>query len=329
MSVRDAYPIGKTTVRLLRQMGPWKKLFIPGVLMTSGVYLLFSLLLAGFYGDAAAAILAGETRRLAVLAVYYALPLAGILAFSSMARYMTRTAVAEATADLRSRAIRQLLAAPLDSGLADHSGIKTSLLINDVPAAMECLNRVMSRPLESLVRGAGSFLYVAWLDERIALAALAFSFLGLLYSVPFAHAMRRAGDRVQEAMAQSTRRLKDLLGGVVVARTYATGDAMRERFETQVDIAKQEGLKRARISAALAMFNNGYSGLGDAAVLLVAGSLALAGRHDVPTFVRLVQMTPGILHMFSMSRALSELMGSLSGAQRVFEVLDRPAEDVL
>ncbi|HEY5466843.1 MAG TPA: ABC transporter ATP-binding protein [Clostridia bacterium] len=321
-----AYPILQPSLRLLRQMGPWKRMFVPGVVMSASVQLMFSLLLAGFYGDATAAILAGTTERLAFMALVYAVPLTGILSLTAVSHYLIRTSVARATADLRSQVVRHLLAAPLEAGLADHSGIKTSLLINDVPAAMESLSRAVSRPLESLIRGLGSFIYVAWIDERIALVALAVSSLGILYSLPFARAMRRAGDRVQAAMAASTVHLNDLLGGVVAARVYGMGDSMRGPFDGQVDIARREGLRRARISAALAMFNNGYSGLSQAALLFVSGSLAIAGRYDAPTFIRVVQMAPGIYGMFAFSRWLSDLMGSLSGAQRVWGALDRPAE---
>jgi len=127
-------------------------------------------------------------------------------------------------------------------------------------------------------------------------------------------------------MAVSTSRLKDLLGGVVTARTYGMGDSMRAGFDRQVDIAQRAGIRRARLSALLAMFNNGYSGLGGLAILAVTGVMALHGGYDAPAYVRLIQMAPGVLGTFAFSRSLSELMGSLSGAVRVFAALDRPME---
>ena len=327
--IREAYPILRTTVRLFRMTGPWKWMLAPGILLTSAVQLGLTLLLAMLYGAAAEIILSGQPdvpARLFRLAAWYVLPLLGILSLSVLGHYWTRTAVARSTADLRSRTVRHLLAAPLEAGMTDHSGVKTSLLVNDAQAAMDCLNRVLSRPLGGLLRGLGCFLYVLPIDWRVACAAMGLSLIGMAYSVPFAHSMRRAGDRVQEAMAMSTSRLKDLLGGVVTARTYGMGESMRAAFGRYVDEARRAGLRRARLSAALAMCNNAFGGLGRLALLVVAGTLAIRGSYDAPTFVRLVQMAPGVLYIFSFSRSLSELMGSLSGATRVFTVLDRPVE---
>ncbi len=327
--VRETYPILRTTARLFRMTGPWKRLLVPGVLLTSFVRLGLTILLALLYGAAAEIILSGQEdvpARLIRLTVWYVPPLLGILSMAALGHYWTRTAVARATADLRSRTVRHLLAAPLEAGMADHSGVKTSLLVNDVQAAMDCLNRVLSRPLDGVLRGIGCFVYVLPIDWRVACAALGLSLIGLAYSFPFAYSMRKAGDRVQEAMAMSTSRLKDLLGGVVTARTYGMGDSMRSTFNRYVDEARRAGLRRARLSAALAMCNNAYSGLGGLALLTVAGVLAIRGSYDAPTFVRLVQMAPGVLYIFAFSRSLSELMGSLSGATRVFTALDRPVE---
>jgi ABC-type multidrug transport system fused ATPase/permease subunit len=199
--VRETYPILRTTARLFRMTGPWKRLLVPGVLLTSFVRLGLTLLLALLYGAAAEIILSGQEdvpARLIRLAVWYVPPLLGILSIAALGHYWTRTAVARATADLRSRTVRHLLAAPLEAGMADHSGVKTSLLVNDVQAAMDCLNRVLSRPLDGVLRGIGCFIYVLPIDWRVACAALGLSLIGLAYSFPFAYSMRKAGDRVQE-----------------------------------------------------------------------------------------------------------------------------------
>ena len=172
-NMRETYPILRTTVRLFRMTGPWKRLLIPGVLLSSFVRLGLTLLLAMLYGDATRIILSSQPDvpvRLFRIAAWYVPPLIGILSMSALGHYWTRTAVARATADLRSEAVRHLLAAPLEVGMADHSGVKTSLLVNDVQAAMESLNRVLSHPLDGVLRGLGCFLYVLPIDWRVACA---------------------------------------------------------------------------------------------------------------------------------------------------------------
>ena len=319
-------PILQPTLRLLRQMGPWRSRFVPGILMAASVQLFFSLALASFYGQATRLILDDDLTRLPLIALFYLGPLALIAGLSAFAHVLVQTSVIEATADLRSRTVRHILRQPLAAGLSGHSGNRAALVIQDVPTAMDCLQRASARPLQSILRGAGSLVYVALVDWRIALAAFLISIFGFAYSMPFAWAMRKAGDRVQAAMAAATVRLKDLLSGVVTVRICGRREHMQKQFEEQVVEAEQAGLRRARLSAWLAAFNNAYGGWSKAAMILVIGLLALGGTYDAPTFVRLLQVTPGIYYMFTFNRWLADLMGSLAGAQRVFDALDTETE---
>lgn len=313
----------KTLYAIMRPHRAW---FLPGVVLASGLDLMRALLAAYLFGGATQAIERGEFQTLLfvlMMSFVFMLAIAGVEAVSG---YFLDVSLAKASASLRGDVFCALLRAPLGAASGEHSGVKLSYLINDAPTAMASLRQTFVVPLSCLFMGVGGLTYLTRLDARLALLTVGMGLFSLVYSVLFAKGMRTSGDRVQEALANSGSRLKDMLDGMTTSRMFRLGAKAQSSFEDAAKDAKQAGLTRAWLSAALGGINNFNFYFGAKIIVFVGGLLLFGGALSLADLMRASQMAGEVAGMFAFARLLAEVQGSMAGAQRVFDVMDRPCE---
>lgn len=312
--------------RLYTVMRPYRLQFWTGVLISSALGLLQAILFAYMFGNATQAIIKGDGDQVFFVltkSLIFFLIITLLYAFSG---YLLDVANAKATADLRAGIFVKLLLVPLEASVNEHSGIKLSYLMNDVPTALSSLRDSFILPLSCVISGIGGLYYLVRLDGRLALLVLCMSLFSFLYSTFFAKNMRLAGDKVQHALGVSSSRLKDLLDGMITVRIFMLNKKFQDQYEASAEEAMQAGMARSWMSGFLGGFNNFNYQFGSIIVMFAAGQLVFCNSLSLPNLMRASQMAGEVLGIFSFARLVAEMQAALAGAQRVFNVIDRPNE---
>lgn len=312
--------------RLYAVMRPYRLQFWTGVLISSALGLLQAILYAYMFGNATQAIIKGDGALVLLVLTKSIIFFLLITLLNAFSGYLLDVANAKATADLRAGVFEKLLMVPLEASVNEHSGIKLSYLMNDVPTALSSLRDSFILPLSCVISGIGGLYYLVRLDSRLALLVLFMGLFSFLYSTFFAKNMRLAGDKVQHALGVSGSRLKDLLDGMITVRIFMLNKKFQDQYDASAEEAMQAGVARSWMSGFLGGFNNFNHHFGSIIVMFVAGQLVFCNSLSLPNLMRASQMAGEVLGIFSFARLVAEVQGALAGAQRVFNVIDRPNE---
>lgn len=307
-------------------MRPYRVQFWTGVLILSALGLLQAILYAYMFGNATQAIMKGDGALVLLVLTKSIIFFLLITLLNAFSGYLLDVANAKATADLRAGVFEKLLMVPLEASVNEHSGIKLSYLMNDVPTALSSLRDSFILPLSCVISGIGGLYYLVRLDSRLALLVLCMGLFSFLYSTFFAKNMRLAGDKVQHALGVSGSRLKDLLDGMITVRIFMLNKKFHDQYDASAEEAMQAGVARSWMSGFLGGFNNFNHHFGSIIVMFVAGQLVFGNSLSLPNLMRASQMAGEVLGIFYFARLVAEVQGALAGAQRVFNVIDRPNE---
>ena len=197
---------------------------------------------------------------------------------------------------------------------------------NDVDAVSEMFASGVFNAIGDLVALIGIVSAMLYLDWELALIAFAMlPFVGILV-----HYIRQGSKRAYRDIRTKTARLNAFLneqvGGIAVVQAYARESAMAREFDA-ISVAFREANKRsiyyeAVLDAAIEMIST----LCIASVLWWVGVNRIGSSAHPVTFALLVTFTQYIRQFFDPISMLSQrytvLQSSLSGAERIFELLD-------
>lgn len=139
--------------------------------------------------------------------------------------------------------------------------------------------------------------------------------------------MRINSVRVQESMSRTTAFLNDILGSSMVFKAFS----MERRLQKQYvgyseDIALGEK-KKARIEGATGAISSLLGNLTFLLALVIAGWFVANGRLEVGAMIAFIQLMNYLVGPFSSLPGLvASMQQSLGAAERIFEVMDAPAE---
>jgi ATP-binding cassette subfamily B protein len=244
------------------------------------------------------------------------------ISFAQM--YAMQLAGALSMADLRAHIFAFMQRLPLRYFDRTPVGRLVTRATNDVDAVSELFATGVLNAIGDLVSLIGIVVAMLLLDWRMALIAFAaLPLVGILV-----HFVRRGSKRAYRDIRTKTARLNAFLneqvGGIAVVQAYAREEAMAREFD-DINAAYRDANKRsiyyeAVLDAAIEMIST----LCIASVLWWGGVQRL-GAHPV-SFALVVTFTQYIRQFFEPVSLLSQrytvLQSSLSGAERIFQLLD-------
>jgi ATP-binding cassette subfamily B protein len=313
--------------RLLRRLWPfvvpharYLLISLSALLLLSGVGLLRPLIMGRVVAHASERAVAKLLRDGLFLA---GLVVGGqLISFAQM--YAMQLAGALSMADLRTHIFAFLQRLPLRYFDRTPVGRLVTRATNDVDALSELFATGVFNAIGDLVSLIGIVTAMLLLNWRLALIAFAtLPLVGLLV-----YFVRQGSKRAYRDIRTKTARLNAFLneqvGGIAVVQAYAREEAMAREFDV-INSAYRDANKRsiyyeAVLDAAIEMIST----LCIASVLWWVGVQRL-GAHPV-TFALVVTFTQYIRQFFEPVSLLSQrytvLQSSLSGAERIFQLLD-------
>lgn len=231
------------------------------------------------------------------------------------------------TWDLKARLFDQSNRLPFRTIQEMHSGDLSSRNNKDAASAMNMVGSVVYELLYNLLLTFVSFIYLARMDVWIALLALGSGPVVFFCSRFFDRRLRRLSEDIFAREADLRALLQEVVQGMTVVRAFGMEEAMQEGYVLKrTELAKMQ-LKRTVLVGLLwqtsAFINN--------AVMIICSGLiaysAMGGGLTAGGVLAFVILIGRVQWPFvNMSQTWGGVQESLGAADRVFEILDIPAE---
>ena len=209
------------------------------------------------------------------------------------------------------------------------AGDLMSRLVNDTEVLTQLLSQGLVQVLGSLFGIAGIVIAMLALDVRLALASVAVIPVMVLLTHVFSRLSRRAFRRTREAIGDVSAELQEEIAGVRVAQAFNRTAVNTERFAL-----RNAANRDANVSATLltAAFTPAIDVLSTAATGIVAGYGGYLALHNQVTVGVVVAFLTYVQQFFRPIQQLSTFyttaQAALAGAERIFDLVDTPADIV-
>jgi len=230
-------------------------------------------------------------------------------------------------ADIQARLFRHTIRADLGFFVTEGTGGLISRITYDVAALRVALTSVltgMARDGLSVIFLVALMFYQDW-----KLATIAFLGFPLAYwpITRLGKRVRKVVGQAQAQMGRITGRLEQTFQGVRQVKAYDRENFEIERIDGLIEGQYQFQLKAARIRAATAPVMETLGGVAIAAVIGYGGSQVLAGNTTPGTFFSFITaLLMAYQPLKSIAKLNNALQEGLAAADRVYAVIDRPAE---
>lgn len=331
MARYTGYKRPKNTMKALRQlfhyMGyhRWLLLVVAVlVLISTGVSVVGTYLLKPVINDF---ILPGDVKGLVfALAGMGIMYLSGALSTFGYNRLMVKTSQ-KVVGDIRRDLFAHVQILPLRYFDANTHGELMSRFTNDVDTIQEALNNSFTMVIQSSLTLTGTVVMLLVLNVRMALIVIVFLLIMFWFIKWNGKRSKAYFDRQQEYLAAINGFTEEMVAGQKVEKIFN-----HEEEDMKVFRRKNEDLRRASTKALA------YSSMmipsivslsyGCYAVSACAGGLlAIAGMMDLGSLAAyLVYVRQSAMPLNQFTQQVNFILSALAGAERIFEMMEEPAE---
>ena len=207
------------------------------------------------------------------------------------------------------------------------AGELMSRLTSDIDAVNTSLSQNVTTLLASALSMVGIVVAMFALDRWLALASLLVVPLMLWFTTFVASYTRRGFQALQARLGALNGVMEEAISGQKVVKSFRRGDAVVASFRAQNQAVYEAGVA-ANTYALLLMPLTSVLGNLFVIVLSSAGAaLALRGLVSVGVIATFIHYGQNFVQpLRQLSNLYNSLQAALAGAERVFEVLDTPAE---
>ncbi|NQX49062.1 ABC transporter ATP-binding protein [Paenibacillus tritici] len=229
--------------------------------------------------------------------------------------------------ELRQDMMSHTLALPQSYFDRNHSGDLLSRFTNDNQSVGEACGRVMMDLMRNPLLAVASFAYLLYINWVLALICLSIGPLLFLTGKVFGNAMRVNSVRVQESMSRTTSFLNDILGSSMVFKAFSIERRLQKQYIDYSESIASGERKKAGIEGATGAISSLLGNLTFLLALVIAGWFVANGRLEVGAMIAFIQLMNYLVGPFSVLPGLvASMQQSLGAAERIFEVMDAPAE---
>ena len=232
--------------------------------------------------------------------------------------------------DLRMRLFRHLQTLPLGYFHRTKAGQTLARLINDTDQVKTAVSAALASLLQNAALVAVSIAILFGLSPRLTLLALVFAPLLVIIIRPMIERLRYRSRQLVQERGVLTSHVAEMIGSVKLVRAYVAEAFEAGRFRELADRYRKRVLRAQRFSSLTSPVSEVFAGIVIVLLLSVGVRLAMGGtamlRPEVlMTFlvVALRMMSP----VKSMANYPASMAQAMASAERVFEVLDLPADE--
>ena len=322
-------------VREVRGFGgvPWSRLFgylrphwvpfsvaLVGLVLSSGLGLLFPLIIAGITSEVVAGgDPAGLDRLILFLVVLFCVQAVG----SFLQTYLLGVVGERVVAQLRGELFGRLVTLSLDFHASRRVGELVSRLSSDVTIVRAMLTQTVTSLLSSTIGLVGSIIILFTLSPTLLFVVLLLAPALIVVAIVFGRPLQRVSTQVQDTIARSTTTAEEALSGIRVVKSYVREEWELERYDADLRATVATGSRLALWRASFGALM-GFLGFGAIAALLwYTGHQVIDGTLGVGT------LTAFLLYGVSIGASLGSIAGvygqfreGTGAITRVFEIID-------
>ncbi len=212
----------------------------------------------------------------------------------------------------------------LDNSL---SGDMISVVMNDINAIEVAFRDPLRMFIVSLLSGGISGITIFFLNSEMALVIVGLGFITFICNMFFAKKIRTLSKKHLELLSKMNQVLVDHFGGLHVIRIFKTNDYRCKEFEEQSEEIYKIEAEQTKVEAILATCNSLLSILNFFGIFVISIVMIQNGYLDVGTVMAILTLQGNLTNMFlTIGNFYTQLQTSLSGAERLFYILDIPKE---
>jgi ATP-binding cassette subfamily B protein len=228
---------------------------------------------------------------------------------------------------LRRDLFQHLQTLPMDFFERNPSGELMSRLTNDIDAVNQAVAQNVTSLLASVLSMVGILVAMFVLDRWLALASLLVVPLMLWFTRFVAVFTRRGFKDLQKHLGKLNGVMEESLGGQKIVTVFRRNESVIQAFRAENESVYRAGVQANTYALLLMPLT---SVLGNLFVIVLAGLggwLALAGLVSVGIIATFINYGQNFVQpLRQLSNLYNTLQAALAGAERVFEILDVPAE---
>ena len=241
--------------------------------------------------------------------------------------YMTNRCVLKTMTEVRVRVFSRIVDLPMSRFERGHSGDLVSRCTNDLSA----LEGMYTSQIYGLVLGTFlglvAMVSIFVMDWRLGLAALFVGLLTTLSRMVFVGPLRQASDAIQAHIGKLTERLTDLLQGLPVTKMFHLEPRIHRLYTAENDAIVDATLQHARTNVMSEVTGSMVGELSRFGLTALGIYLLMKDTVSIGTVWAIIHLFGNASFLFgNVGNFLTQIQRALSGASRVFELLDWPVE---
>ena len=231
--------------------------------------------------------------------------------------------------DLRTELFDHLLRLDLDFFQRTRGGQLIARLITDVETSKMAVNAALASFFQNLVVILTILAVLTGLSWRLTLVTLASVPVLLVGIQGLLRRLRRHSRARAEEMGEITATVAERLGAIRLIRAYGGEEWESQRFQDQANRYRQRVIRTQRFSSLTSPVSEVFGGAVIILLVWAGTSPGLTGGALSPE--GLIVFLVAALKLMAPLKSITQFPGvmavALAGAERVFEVLDRPAAE--
>ncbi len=232
--------------------------------------------------------------------------------------------------DLRLRLFRHLQTLPLGFFLRMRAGQILARLINDTDQVKTAVSAALASLLQNLVVIVVYVVILIGLSWRLTIIALLLAPALLLVIRPLLGRLRRRSRELVAERGELTSHVGEMVASVKLIRAYVAEAFEAERFRQLAERYRKRVLRAQRFSSLTSPVSEVFAGVVTVLILWVGTRLVLSNPGELRPEV-LITFLAVALRLMSPVKSVANyptiMAGAAAAAERVFEVLDHPADE--
>ncbi len=307
----------------------WKLLYVIGTIGIAGIYS-SNQILASFINKEIldAAIEMSKSRM--YTAVCLALIVLGCACIvNPISVFIFDLSVRKAMIGIQEQIFDKVQKLPLSYHCKNHSGDVMARVNNSVNSIEMAYSMHVFRLVEAVLWGVGSLVSMLLLDFRITIAMVVYSMLVVYCNTYFTKKVRAVEDKLQLDNAKNIEAFEEIIKGIRIIKSFRIGASLQEKFEVSNQEYARNKVKRGTYDAEISVANYLFAKLSLFILIAIGGYFAFHNQASFGSILALVGLQGGVSNMFSnIGSIMNDLQGAWAGANRVFEILDEPEEEL-
>lgn len=268
--------------------------------------------------------LTGLVRFLFLMASVY---LAGALATYASSRLMVRVSTGTLFR-IRTQLFDKLQKLPIPYHDQHTHGELMSRFTNDTDTLRDMLTQGVPQLVSSAVTLFGVFLMMVVLSPLLTLITAVMVAIMFLSVAAIGKRTSRYFRSQQEALGKVNGYIEEMIEGQKVVKVFTREKEVKAAFGERNDDLRQAATNAHTFANILMPIMANLSYITYALVAAAGAALSIAGRMDLGTIASFLQYTRSVGHpLTAASQLFNSVMNALAGAERIFALLDEPAEE--